>query len=211
MPFFSLVLHISHRARIQHLIATYSYVSFGARPCSNVSPAPCPIFVSLKRKYICHFTSEENDRNSSPLSGCSSSKLRAFLLDNFLLSTQQVDCSIHFIIKIVYTTKMLTELPSDDTRMQPSSAKRIRLDEASPSDEASDKAIPPTGGKTPLEAAMAAATTYVERSTRSSNPSLPILFDKSSRMRLLTTTKVRSSRKWLPPPSTSPRSAEPWE
>ena len=101
LPFFSLVLHISHRARIQHLIATYSYVSFGARPCSNVSPAPCPIFVSLKRKYICHFTSEENDRNSSPLSGCSSSKLRAFLLDNFLFSTQQVDCRIHFIIKIV--------------------------------------------------------------------------------------------------------------
>ena len=99
-PFFSLVLHISYRTRIQHLIATYSYVSFGARPCSNVSPAPCPIFVSLKQKYICHFTSEENDRNSSPLSGCSSSKLRAFLLDNFLLSTQQVDCRIHFIILI---------------------------------------------------------------------------------------------------------------
>ncbi len=58
---------------------------------------------------------------------------------------------------------MLTESPSDDTRMQPSGAKRIRLDKASPSDEASDKAIPPTGGKTtPLEAAMAAATTYVE-------------------------------------------------
>ena len=135
---------------------------FGARPCSNVSPAPCPIFVSLKRKYICHFTSEENDRNSSPLSGCSSSKLRAFLLDNFLLSTQQVDCRIHFIIKIVYTTKMLTESPSDDTRVQPSCATRVYFNEASTRNEATDKAIPPTGGKTPLEAAMAAANTYVE-------------------------------------------------
>jgi len=57
---------------------------------------------------------------------------------------------------------MLPELPFDDTRMQPSGAKRIRLDEASSSNETSDKAIPPTGGKTSLEAAMAAATTYVE-------------------------------------------------
>jgi hypothetical protein len=56
---------------------------------------------------------------------------------------------------------MLTELPSDDTRAQPSSAKRIRIEDP-PSTEVSDKAIPPTRGKTPLEAAMAAATTYVE-------------------------------------------------
>jgi len=49
---------------------------------------------------VTHFTSEENNQNSSPLSGCSS-KLRAFLLDNFQLSTHQVDCFIHFIIKVV--------------------------------------------------------------------------------------------------------------
>ncbi len=60
------------------------------------------------------------------------------------------------------TTKMLTELPSNHTRVQPSGAKQIRLNEASPNNKASDKAIPPTGGRTPLEAAMAAAITYVE-------------------------------------------------
>ncbi len=51
--------------------------------------------------------------------------------------------------------------PSNNTRVQPLGAKRIRLDEAPPSNEVSDKAIPPTGGKTLLEAAMAAATTYI--------------------------------------------------
>ena len=57
---------------------------------------------------------------------------------------------------------MLTESPSDDTRVQPSSAMRVYFNEASTRNEATDKAIPPTGGKTPLEAAMAAANTYVE-------------------------------------------------
>jgi hypothetical protein len=56
---------------------------------------------------------------------------------------------------------MPTELPSNNTRVQPSGAKRIRLDKPPPSNKVSDKAIFPTGGKTPLEAAMAAATTYV--------------------------------------------------
>jgi len=57
---------------------------------------------------------------------------------------------------------MLTESPSDDTRVQPSSATRVYFNEASTRNEATDKAIPPTGGKTPLEAAMVAANTYVE-------------------------------------------------
>jgi hypothetical protein len=57
---------------------------------------------------------------------------------------------------------MLLELPSDDNRMQPLGDKRIRLKEASPSNKASDKAIPPSAGKTPLEAAMATATTYAK-------------------------------------------------
>jgi hypothetical protein len=56
---------------------------------------------------------------------------------------------------------MLTESPSDDPRAQPLGAKRIRIEDP-PSTKASDKAIPPTRGKTPLDAAMAAATTYVE-------------------------------------------------
>jgi hypothetical protein len=56
---------------------------------------------------------------------------------------------------------MLTKLPSNDTRVQPLGAKWIRLDKAPPSNKVSDNAITPTGGKTPLEAAMAAATTYV--------------------------------------------------
>ena len=54
------------------------------------------------------------------------------------------------------------ESPSDDTRVQPSCATRVYFNEASTRNEATDKAIPPTGGKTPLEAAMAAANTYVE-------------------------------------------------
>ena len=66
------------------------------------------------------------------------------------------------IIKIVNTTKMLTEPPSDNTRVQPSGMKPIRLNKASLSNEASDKAIPPIGGKTSLEAAMATAITYVK-------------------------------------------------
>ncbi len=56
---------------------------------------------------------------------------------------------------------MLPELPSDDTRVQPS-CKRVSFDEVAQNNEASDNAIPPTGHKTPLEAAMAAAITYVE-------------------------------------------------
>jgi hypothetical protein len=51
---------------------------------------------------------------------------------------------------------------SNDTRMQPSSATRIYFNEASPRNEDTDKATPPTGSKSPLEAAMAAANTYVE-------------------------------------------------
>ena len=73
---------------------------------------------------------------------------------------------------------MLTESPSDNTRMQPSGAKRIRLDEVSPSNKASDKAIPPTGGKTPLEAAMAAAITYVEMLHKKLQPFLTDLIQK---------------------------------
>jgi hypothetical protein len=55
---------------------------------------------------------------------------------------------------------MQSELPSNDTTVQPLGAKRVCLVADSPSNEASDKAIPPTSGKTPLEAAMAAATMY---------------------------------------------------
>jgi hypothetical protein len=55
---------------------------------------------------------------------------------------------------------MQSELPSNETMVQPLIAKRVRLAADSPSDEASYKAIPPTSGETPLEAAMAAATTY---------------------------------------------------
>jgi hypothetical protein len=53
------------------------------------------------------------------------------------------------------------ELPSNDPEAQPLGAKRIRFKDL-PSTKVSDKAIPPMQGKTPLEAAMAAATTYVE-------------------------------------------------
>ena len=57
---------------------------------------------------------------------------------------------------------MLPELPSDDTRKQPSFATQVYFEETSPRNEDIDKAIPPTGRKVPLEAAMAAANTYVE-------------------------------------------------
>ena len=57
---------------------------------------------------------------------------------------------------------MLSESPSDDTRAQPSNAMRVHFNETSPRNEATDKVIPQTGTKTPLEAAMAAATAYVE-------------------------------------------------
>ena len=57
---------------------------------------------------------------------------------------------------------MLMESPSDDTKVQPLSATRVYFNEASTRNEATDKAIPPTGGKTLLEAAMVAANTYVE-------------------------------------------------
>jgi hypothetical protein len=50
---------------------------------------------------------------------------------------------------------------SNNPRTQPLGAKRIRFKDR-PSTKVSDKAIPPTQGKTPLKAAMAAATTYVE-------------------------------------------------
>ena len=56
---------------------------------------------------------------------------------------------------------MLSEATSDDTRVQPLSALLVYFNEASICDEETDKAIPPTG-KTALEAAMAAANTYVE-------------------------------------------------
>ncbi len=57
---------------------------------------------------------------------------------------------------------MQTESPSDDNRVQPSSATRVHFDVTPTSAEGTDKAIHPTSGKTPLEAAMAAANTYVE-------------------------------------------------
>ena len=56
---------------------------------------------------------------------------------------------------------MLTELPSDNPRAQPLGTKRIRIDDL-PSTKAADKSIPLTRGTTPLDAAMAAAATYVE-------------------------------------------------
>jgi hypothetical protein len=73
---------------------------------------------------------------------------------------------------------MLTESPSDDPRAQPSGAKRIRIEDP-PSTKASDKAILPTRGKTPLEAEMAAATTYIETLHKSSSLSYMTLSDKS--------------------------------
>ncbi len=75
------------------------------------------------------------------------------------------------------------------------SVTQVYFNEAPTCNEATDKAIPPTGGKTPLEAAMVAANTYVETLHKNSNLSLPILFDKSSRMRWFPTSKVRNSRK----------------
>jgi hypothetical protein len=54
---------------------------------------------------------------------------------------------------------MRSELPSNNTMVHSLGAKRVCLAADSPSNEASDKATPPTSGKTQLEAAMAAATT----------------------------------------------------
>ena len=79
-PLFSLGFHTSHRARIQYPFAGYSYILFGASKRVLVLSAPANNFRQSVTKIYCHITSEENDRNSSPLSGCSS-KLRAFLLD----------------------------------------------------------------------------------------------------------------------------------
>ena len=56
---------------------------------------------------------------------------------------------------------MLPELPSNDPRAQPSGTKRIGINDL-PSPEVADKAIPPTRDRTPLEAAMAAAATYIK-------------------------------------------------
>ena len=72
---------------------------------------------------------------------------------------------------------MLTESPSDDTRVQPSSATRVHFNEVSPRNEATDKAIPPTG-KTPLEAAMAAANNYVETLHKKLQPFLTNLIQQ---------------------------------
>jgi hypothetical protein len=82
-------------------------------------------------------------------------------VDNFRLSNYQFDCCIHPTIKIVQDTKMLTESPSDDTRTQPSNAAWIDHNATLTSNEVTEQAIPPIGGKTPLEATMAAANTYV--------------------------------------------------
>jgi hypothetical protein len=66
---------------------------------------------------------------------------------------------------------MLTESPSNNPRVQPLGATRICFKDP-PSTEVSGKAIPPKQGKTPLEAAMAAATTYVERLHKKLQPFL---------------------------------------
>jgi hypothetical protein len=73
---------------------------------------------------------------------------------------------------------MLTESPSDNTRVQHSSAMRVYLNYASPCDKATDKAIPPTGGKTPLEAAMSGANTYVETLHKKLQPFLTNLIQQ---------------------------------
>jgi hypothetical protein len=83
-----------------------------------------------------------------------------------------------YIIKIANTTKMLVEPLSNDTRVQPLGAKRFCFNEASPSNEVSDKAIPLTGGKTPLEAAMAAAITHVETLHKKLQPFLTNLIQQ---------------------------------
>ncbi len=57
---------------------------------------------------------------------------------------------------------MLPESPSDDTRKQPLFATQVYFEKTSPRDEDTDKAIHPTGREDPLEAAMAAANTYIE-------------------------------------------------
>ena len=57
---------------------------------------------------------------------------------------------------------MLTESPSDDARVQPSNAARVDHNETPASNKVTERAIPPIGGKTPLEAATAAANIYVE-------------------------------------------------
>ncbi len=105
---------------------------------------------------------------------------------------------------------MLTKSPSDDTRVQPSSTTRVYFKD-SPSDEVTEKAIPPTGGKTPLEAAMAAANTYVETLHKKLQPFLTDLIRQVLKDMSAFHYKNENSRKWSPPPSTSLQSAEPWE
>ena len=106
---------------------------------------------------------------------------------------------------------MLTESPSNDTRVQPLSATWVYFNEASSRKEATDKAIPPTGGKTPLEAAMAAATTYVETLHKKLQPFLTDLIRQLLKDASAYHYKSEKLKEMVATPSTSPRSAEPNE
>mgnify|MGYP007082951983 CR=1 FL=1 len=98
-PPFSMYFQISYRARIQSPFTRYSCIFFGA-PKSSSNTYSYTRISPLCHEITAIFTSEENDRNSSPLSGCSS-KLRAFLWITFRHSNQPVDCCIHPPSKIV--------------------------------------------------------------------------------------------------------------
>ena len=84
---------------------------------------------------------------------------------------------------------MLPELPSNDTRKQPLFATRVYFEETSPRGEDTDKAINPTGREAPLEAAMAAANTYVETLRKKLRPFLKDLIRQ-----VLTDASVSHSR-----------------
>jgi len=62
-PLFSLVLHISHRARIQHLIATYSYVFFWRASMLKCSTCTLPDFCeSVTKIYLPFYLRRERSK-----------------------------------------------------------------------------------------------------------------------------------------------------
>jgi hypothetical protein len=102
---------------------------------------------------------------------------------------------------------MLPELLSDNTSVQPLSAMRVHFNENSKRNEDTDKAIPPTG-KAPLEAAMAAANTYVKTLHKKLQPFLTNLIRQVIKDALLSHFRSEKLKERLPPPSTSLQVAE---
>ncbi len=105
---------------------------------------------------------------------------------------------------------MLTESPSDNPRLQPLGAKRIRIKDP-PSPKVSDKAIPPMQGKTQLEAAMAAATTYIETLHKKLQPFLHDLIQQVLKDASTFHHKHEKLQEMRATPITSLRSAVPLE